>query len=797
MALRNISSITPFTFTLCADARLTEVDYCNDQIWELTFRGGDPPAIALNTSYGLRAQSMRIFPRFTEGDISRSDPARFSSPPTIQHVFPNHLALACEPFPKITVFLDYFAQDSQVIVGRIRILNRDSIKREIILDWVTLLTPQEGGQSMAPDVLESVTVMCGATADLTPLVFMTGGPKSGSSPYPSLRHNINLYPGGNRQLTWVHVGRGTPSDALRVARRAAAHNWDAESAGIKLKNTEMLEVNTGVAGWDIAFDLGQIAANQLIQSPTESLPFHSFVSTRRTENGHSPIGDGTDYGYPWNGQTPLDAWYLGTQVLPTAPNLSEGFLKNFLTTEASKQNGHVDWKPGLAGQRGQLLATPILSEITWQIYRINRDQDFLLQTFDSLLRFHLRWFEKPHDKDRDGIPEWDHVLQTGFDLNPQFTGWDERSEGVDIRLIEDPTLVAFLYRECDHLIRIASLIKRQDALPILTAIRDKLIEVFDTFWNPRTMMFSQRDRDTHQKTRGVFLGKRRGPGEIELNREFKTPVRVLLQVQTKETIRRPVRAFIHGTTPSGHHRIERLTRHAFQWYSNRAMITSQQVYSQIDRIGTQGLGDDDGFSARTVQYSSPDLTQLLPVWAGIPDETQVEKIVSKTITNSERFWQRYGLPICPRSPSRKWESSDHVWLQWNTFLCHGLLRYGFREEAARLVANLLDGITQNIGTGNAFSEFLHAETGIGLGERNHLHGLPPIRLFLETLGILPISPWQIYVDGFNPFPDPVTIKYLGTTMLSKADKIEITFPDGQEVIVDDPAPKFVSADQFT
>jgi hypothetical protein len=167
-------------------------------------------------------------------------------------------------------------------------------------------------------------------------------------------------------------------------------------------------------------------------------------------------------------------------------------------------------------------------------------------------------------------------------------------------------------------------------------------------------------------------------------------------------------------------------------------------------------------------------------------------IIRNTITNPEKFWQKYGLSILPDSPSRKWESREHVWLLWNTLVGHGMLRYGYREETARLVEKLLDGIAENMRSGNAFSEFMHAKTGIGSGERYHLHGLPPIRLFLETLGVFPLSPWQIYIDGFNPFPNEVTLKYLGTTIKCMPDRIEITSPDGQEVIVDDPTPKILS-----
>ena len=76
-----LSSADPLALTLAADARFSPPDYNNDHIWELTMQGGEPAAIALRTTFGLRARAMRIFPRFTEGEKTISDPETFADPP--------------------------------------------------------------------------------------------------------------------------------------------------------------------------------------------------------------------------------------------------------------------------------------------------------------------------------------------------------------------------------------------------------------------------------------------------------------------------------------------------------------------------------------------------------------------------------------------------------------------------------------------------------------------------------------------------------------------------------------------
>ena len=48
----NLKNGDPLSLTIATDARLVAPDYTDDQIWELKIGGGDPPALALQTTYG-------------------------------------------------------------------------------------------------------------------------------------------------------------------------------------------------------------------------------------------------------------------------------------------------------------------------------------------------------------------------------------------------------------------------------------------------------------------------------------------------------------------------------------------------------------------------------------------------------------------------------------------------------------------------------------------------------------------------------------------------------------------------
>jgi len=195
----------------------------------------------------------------------------------------------------------------------------------------------------------------------------------------------------------------------------------------------------------------------------------------------------------------------------------------------------------------------------------------------------------------------------------------------------------------------------------------------------------------------------------------------------------------------------------------------------------------------SVDYTVQDHTLLLPIWAGIPDPERAELMVRENITNPKTYWHPFGLPPCPSLP----EGGENgvcgaVHLPWNCLIAEGMLAYGFPTHAAEIVKRLMEAIISRLKEDQAFFRTYDVDTGKGIGERNALSGLAPMNLFLEVLGVRPISPFQVYVSGFNPFPWSVTVKYRGLSVLKRKDKTLITFPNGQSVTVKGPAPQMVT-----
>lgn len=775
----------PLFLTLAADARLTAPNYVDDHIWELEWAGGEPPALAMHTTYGLRARSMRIFPRFTEAGRTVSAAADFAVPVRLRSFYPNFLELTFSPLAGLELTYEVRVPQSNVIAGRVSVSNRTSASRALRLEMCAALIPLDG-HAMTHTQMQMVNVLVGQTGGLVPLLFLTGGPLPGAGPFPSLMVDLDLGPGASRQLTWVLASTDSHQASFDTARLIAARPWEAERARLELVNTAgTLDIYTSDPDWDAALAFSQAAAYSLFFPPNDNLPFSSFVRARGPDHGYSRAGDGSDYPALWAGSSPLDAYYLAS-VLPAAPSLAQGVLRNFLSTQTD--DGSVDNQPGLGGQRARLHAMPLLASLAWNLFCATGDEPFLAEVFPKLMQYFWAWFSPHNDRDRDGLPEWASPFQTGYEDNPLFSLWHPWAQGAEVGSMRHPALLSMLYREAQVLIKMAARLGRQEETRLVEKQAAILKGALQASWEPRAALYRYCDRETGVSAPGKILARQRGPGTIKLKQTFEPPVRLLIEVQTKApAVKRPHVVLGEYVTKG---ESEVLPPPSFQWKAGGMVATSQQVHSKIGRIEIKGVDARDKVIIRTLDYTSEDHTLLTPLWAGLPDWQQAQAMIGRAVLDAARFDRPFGLPACPLLPtpasSRQGDADSVnlvVSLPWNYLVCEGLLTYGFRDEAARLFARLMNSVIQNLKRNRAFYQYYHAETGAGLGERNALGGLASSGLFLRILGVQVLSPSRVRLEGKNPFPWAVAIRYRGLQILRGLEDTTITFPNGKIVTV--------------
>ncbi len=781
----------PLCLTLSADARFCTPDYANDHTWEMEFGSGEPAALSLRTTYGVRARSMRIFPRFTESGVTRGDPSTFAVPPTVLRFYSNFLRLRYEPFEKLEVLEEIWVPSSHELAGRIAFVNHTTTQRNIRLEICGQLSPLEG-RALSPLQLSGIHVLSGETAGLFPILFLTGGALPGEGPYPSLFLEISLGPGARRQFTWTHAALDEVEASFEAARHTAARAWEAERAKIELLNeSQTVEIYTGDDSWDAALAFSQQTAFRLFFAGSEALPHPAPVQTRQMNHGYSPKGDGSDYSPVWGGYTAMDAYYLAS-VLPGAPSFARGMLENFLATQ--DENGAIDFRPGIGGQRGKFLAAPFLASLAWDVYTRTSDLSFLEEVFPKLHAFFWAWFTPEQDRNSDSLPEWTHPAQSNFEDSSLFNVWHPWAQGADISVALSPALLAALYQEATSLLRMAEVLNRRGEISMLKVQAEALLNGTQSCWDARRAIYRYRDRDTRKTTRGKILTRYEGSGDIRLKQQFETPVRLLVEIQMRgETARRPEVTIREYVTKKGED--ETLRPQDFRWKSDgkTAVATTQKVFSRIGKIIVKGLTPEDRVLIRTVNLTAEDHTLFLPLWTGIPSHQQAQVMIGRALLNAERFDHPYGVPACPSPPNKDSEPVClSVHFPWNQLIAEGMLSFGFRQEAARLTVHLIAAAIQNLKQNHAFYQYYHADVGTGIGERNALGGLAPVGLFLKVLGVQILSPTRVHLEGQNPFGWTVTVKYRGLSVTREAERTEILFPNGQRVVVTDNVPCTVS-----
>lgn len=774
----------PLCLTLAADCRLSQPDFVNDQIWELRLQEGEPPSLSLQTTYGLRAHWMRIFPQFTYENKTLTNPLEFPGQPQVMAVYPNLIRLLLSPFEGVNAWLEFWVPSSQVIACQMWIENDGNRKGILRVDWAALLSPRDEGKSMVLGGSLREPYLVGHTGRLVPVLMLKEAASAGATSFPTLGVDLDLAKPVSHSLTWACAAREDEESSVELARQTLSLQWEEHQARIERLNAgEMVEIRTGQEDWDAALALSQTSAFGLFLPGNQALPNPTFTLVRQPDFGYSMAGDGSDYSHLWKGQTALDALYLANLILPGGSDLIFGVIENFLAVQ--DEDGRVDWRPNLVGLRSRHLAQPVLASLAWKASAYHPNAVlWLSKLYPGLLRFLQAWFTPEIDKDEDSFPEWEHPLQTGLEDLPLYDPWHPTGQGVDITLLECPSLAAMLFQECQSLARIANWIGRIEALPWLEEKKTALRNALEPAWDEKSGLYRYRDYLTHQCQEGGLIKTFLGPGSFPCHRSFRGYQRIQLCLTPFEEHTRSITVKIIGQTAEGEI-TEEIGPRRWTWSMHMGRATCRNLFRGLIRVEVIGSQPNDLLSMHRVDHQMEDISMFLPLWSGMVDFSRARKMIDKAWL--ARFLMPYGPPTCrsehedPTLPNLSGVSP--FWVQ---FVGEGLLRYGFRQEAADLFTRTMDGIISSLKRFHSFRETYHAEIGQPAGERNHLRGLAPVGLLLRIAGIEKLSKKEIILHDFNSLPLPITVKYHGMVIDCHSNFTEVRLPDGQSVQMKEP-----------
>ena len=783
----------PICLTLSADARFGGTDYADDQIWELRWWQQEIASVGLTTSYGRRAQSMQVFPAFSLGGETRRDPASFNRPPILRHALPNLAMLDFEPFRELLVQAEYYVPDSHAIAGRYTLHNRSPLPQVVSFRLSAFLQPGEHPNPMGLTKIQGVSTLSGRTAELHPVVSLSGGAEQVSAAYPSLQVAATLAPGGSKTWVWAHAALKQRQNSFNACRNLFQIPWESTMARIEMGNARMLSIETGDPDWDAVLWMAQKELLRALVGPTAHNSRLGLVGRRNSDDGNALTDDGRDHTGPWGGLSTVETYYLANQILPIDPELVKGLLRNILRTQ--NPDGELDWAPGMGGQRAGLQAMPLLATLAWEIYRWSEDRVFIDEVFPGLFSFFESWFSPRHDRDMDGFPEWDHAPHSGLGIRPGFNRFESWAQGFNISHAETVDLAAYLYREGQALISMANVLQRGGITTVIQERMQYLVERVDASWSERRSSYHHVDRDSHLTHGGLQLGKRRGSFELDIKRVLKPPARLLLRIKGDPAQAKSLRVEIDSAGARKRNRTESITHRKFQSFWEWGTYTTEKLNHQVERVLVKGIDRKLTLEVTIPDLEREDLTLGMPLWAGWMEPSKAKVLIENTIMSPDRYLRPNGLSSIPTT-DRSFAADDNggagaVRMIWNSLLGQGLIEQGFRKEAGQLFQTLIGNVLEVLRNEKGFFPAYHSEEARGIGSKGTFAGVVPLKLFLAILGVRILSPTKVWVEPGHPFPWPIKIEWQGLSLLCEREAVKIKFPDGQQVVIDEAGPQCI------
>jgi hypothetical protein len=773
----NLRAGDPLSLFLAADARLGVPDYADDQVWELTLRGGDPPALAAETMLGLRAVSLRVFPIFVVGSRPVQDPDAFASPPAVRRFAPNYLEVRCAPVPGLEAACEYWVPESHALAGRItlRPAGSEPVSGECWLGGV--LRPAAEG---APFAAESAgpyegAYLRGRLRNSIPVLMAAPASGAGRGAIPSLRAAFEIDPGRTRSFRWAFGCLSSVEESLRLARSVLAREWDAEIARVELVWESTLDFQTGRDDWDAVLAFSQQTALQALIGRTRRLPHPSPVIGRNPERGYSLRGDGSDYPPAWRGADLGDLLMILPALAPARPELAKGLLRNFL---AAAGEGLPDARPDPGKARAGSLAPPLLAQAAWRALAGSEDADFLREVWPLVDRCLEAWFDPARDRDGDGAPEWDRADALGPLIPPMWAREDPWGGWVHPEEVGSPSLAALLLGECPAAARMAERVgenERAQHWKKRSQEVQRALERMETAGGYRTV-----DRVTRSSPHGEVLweggaGQTAGP-DIRL----KEPARLLLRCRGAQETRPVVRVVLDGRDAQGKSCREEFLSERFSWMRGAGSCHTGSAWSRIDSIRTEGPGPAVTFRLEIPDLQREDLSHFLPLWARVAPRRTAERLFDR-LAPGTGFDSPAGLRFVPASdPAAGIETAGGVSMFWNMLMGEAAIRYGREGLALEWIERWMRALAASLRADRAFRCGYSPALAGGSGPRNSLQGIFPVGLFLAAMGVHPAGSGRVWAGGRSIFPFPIALRWKGMILTREGDSLRVQFPSGAE-----------------
>lgn len=796
-----LTHTAPYSLYLAADQRLSQTDYTDDQVWEIVIGTKDSPALTMQTKYGGRVGLASLVPLWTHNGRIIYQAQTYHQAPVITAFSPAYIAVEAKLLPTVALKAEHIAFDSKVVGGIYTLTN--SSDKEVKLrcelfghvgargkeEKLAIITMAQGGHAL----------LMGTFANLAGVVMLENGQASqisSKAATPKIGIDLTIPAQGRVAVRFVHAGMTEHRKSLTAARRWLATDWQPILGSINAADLAIPMVQTGNAEWDLILASSYNRVVQSVLRPSGIFPRETFVAGRVTEFGYSRRGDGSDHPRMWDGQAPDLAYLLAPIIASIDADAGEGIIRNYIAMQ--QDNGFIDLKPGAAGQKQGLLATPILARAAWDVYLQTENKDFLKAVFPTLQKFFAYWLT--HDVDKDGIPEWQDERQTRYLAFPAFGRGRVWSQGADISTVETPDLIAYLISEANALKQMATALGDKSVTKQYDTHIKNLSKTLDTFWNGD--YYGYRDRDTNISTSGTVLLEE-GAGDLEhyIKRPLAAPNRVIVTITGGVTHTPNVAVKVKGLDANGNDITDSGSADKLMWQDRQGIYTTQAVFSQVESIRCEGLARVYRVDAKTMDTTDIDLNAVLPLISGVVPAAKAKKLV-KMLLDKQHFLRPNGITMTDVATSKfdpsNAEGAGGVWFFWQTLLGEALIDAGEGNKVNDITKNILKLLQDVLTQEHDFAQFYNSDLSVGLGEKGHIAGIAPLRLLHKLFGIRIIGNRKVWLSQEFIWGRSLTIRQYGVYVRRTNKRIKVEFPSGyaveldatltQDTVVEDPNP---------
>ena len=656
------------------------------------------------------------------------------------------------------------------------------------------LIPLEGDTGVNVRSSGNQTLLTSKTEGLQ-IVGMVGGiPTVVHKPHPGLVVENVLSQNRITSLRWaIHTDKDEQK-AVEECMNWLRPVWASAVKRSRLRQEQsVVQIHTGDTEIDEALFLSQVQSERLLVPASTQMPFPTMLSCRQPDDP-TPTSSDASMASALDGSINIWELYHASHnlLIPGHTNEIWGMIRNFI--QLQRGDGHIDFQPGLSGTWTHLLAAPLLAGCVLDAHRSAPNLLALREAYPILGKYLGQWLGTDHDTDQDYLPVWQNSTQSGWEDNPLF----DASAGYPTWSIESPACGALLYREAFAMSRISRELGIQADEKRYSELAKEYKSAVLSCWDHRRKIYQYRDAQSHLTSRGIKLSKGNGPGSFSIDREFDNPERLNIIFHLAQNAGSHGEIQFLGYKSDGEHVVEKIPIHSTRWVDQFGSVTSSELYSKISSINISGMDPKDAWQLTIPDLTQIDLSLFLPLWAGIPDEQTGKKMIETMLLPNWAEFFKEGLAMLPMGSNRNRDLSNQF--QVNpiilSMVIDGLIHYGYREDASRLVMGLMKAIIKNVKTDGYFHESWDALSNAPMGRENHICGLPPIGVFLRTAGLEFLEDQSVAVFGENPFEQDIDIRYKGLHIHRGVRETEIIFKNEPPIIITGTDKKIISWRRF-